>query len=255
LRELSVSHIAVFVRPRTGLGLAASKELAEAFMPGKDLSVSIELRGRILQPCRARVRTYDESWIRGYRFIVVAEFLGLTREQKETLEALILEEKKRTHCDVKPEMSKPSAMPCPVTGGEAVRVTFPARRGHSTIFRSLCEGLAQQAGFSPRDVFLIKLAADEVFTNAVIHGSACYGVSRICAHIILDNDGITVLVRDEGGLPFNYSRHQSGCGERAKGSVKSGLDIIDRVMDSWTVRTEQGKYTEVLFRKKRIPHG
>ena len=130
-------------------------------------------------------------------------------------------------------------------------MTFPARRGHSAIFRSLCEGLAQQAGFSPHDAFLIKLAADEVFTNAVVHGSERYGVSRVHADIVLDNDGMTVLVRDEGGLPFNYHRYQAGRVEIAPKSAQSGLDIIDRVMDSWAVRTEQGKFTEVIFRKKR----
>jgi anti-sigma regulatory factor (Ser/Thr protein kinase) len=67
----------------------------------------------------------------------------------------------------------------------------------------------------------------------------------------LDPEGITVVVRDEGGLPFDYQRYKSGRRELEPGSVKSGLDIVDKIMDSWAVRTEEGKFTEVVFRKKR----
>jgi anti-sigma regulatory factor (Ser/Thr protein kinase) len=130
-------------------------------------------------------------------------------------------------------------------------VTFPARRVHAAVFRCICESLATQAGFTGRDVFMIKLAADEVFTNAVTHGSEAYGVSRIYSDIVLDNEGMTVTVRDEAGRPFNYHTFQSRRGEERPGAVKSGLDLVDRVMDSWAVRTEHGKYTEVTFRKRR----
>ena len=281
LRELSVSHFGAFIRPGSAGGVAAAGDLLGIFSPGRDLTAKIEFRGRLLTPFHARVRTADASWIRDYKLLIVADLLGVSKEDEGVIAGLIAKERARAQetmflphrpasrsalrpaarpadeakTPVRPQAVKPCSPPPPLTGGEAVQVTFPARRVHSAIFRSLCEGLAQQAGFGPRDVFLIKLAADEVFTNAVIHGSERYGVSRIQGDIVLDNDGITVLVRDEGGIPFNYHRCQAGQGKGAGGSVRSGLDIIDQVMDSWAVRTEQGRFTEVIFRKKRVPRG
>ena len=255
LRELSPSHMGVFVRPPLVGGSSTSEALARIFTRGKELTASIEIRGRRLKPCRACVRACYESWVRGYKVLVVADFVGLGAEDEETLRALIIEERRRTAGSVRPPTMKPRVPPAAVSGGEAVQVTFPAKRAHSAIFRCICEGLAAQAGFSPRDVFHIKLAADEVFTNAVIHGSERYGVSRVHADIILDEDGMTVQVRDEGGLPFDPDAHRTGPEGGGRRLVRSGLDIVDRVMDSWTVHTEQGRFTEVMFCKKRVPRG
>ena len=255
LRELSPSHMAAFVRPQALGSSSTSEALARIFTRGKDFAASLEVRGRKLKPCCARVRSCYESWVRGYKVLLVADFAGLGPADEETLRALIIQERARTAGSVSPPTMKPRVAPAAVGAGEAVQVTFPAKRGHSSIFRGICEGLAQQAGFSPRDVFHIKLAADEVFTNAVVHGSERYGVSRVHADIVLDEDGITVQVRDEGGLPFDHRAHRAGHERAGQGAGRSGLDIVDRVMDSWAVRTEQGRFTEVMFCKKRVSQG
>ena len=245
----------VFVRPPLLGGSSTSESLARIFTRGKELTASIEIRGRKLKPCRACVRACHESWVRGYRVLVVADLLGLEAEDERALKAVIMEERKRTAGGMGPQSVKPWVTPAVVKGGEAVQVTFPARRGHSSIFRGICEGLAQQAGFSARDVFHIKLAADEVFTNAVVHGSERYGVSRVHADIVLDEDGMTVQVRDEGGLPFNPDAHRVGHERAGREALRSGLDVVDRVMDSWAVHTEQGRFTEVMFCKRRGARG
>ncbi len=259
LRELGVTHIAAFVRPQVVGKESCPTEkgvnVAAAFAPGEEFAASIQVRGRSLPRVRARVRQCEQSWIRGYKCLVVADILAATRNEEEAIESVVMEERERASVSVKPQTVRPASPLSPLERAEAVRVTFPARRGHSAVFRALCECLAQEAGFSQHDAFLIKLAADEVFTNAVIHGSERYGVSRVHADIVVDKEGITVVVRDEGGRPFNYHRHQAGRDESQAGSARSGLDVIDKVMDNWTVRTEMGRYTEVIFRKKRVNRG
>lgn len=251
LRELSLSHFGAFVRQSPEPIREATKDLPNLLCPCKDIVVSITLRGQKLPPLQARVCEWETSWIRGYRFFVIGNFCGMSKQDTDTLAGVLAEEKKRME-GLKPQIPPIEVTPLTISGAEAIRITFPAKRAHARVFRALCESVAQQANFGPREIFMIKLAADEVFTNAVIHGSTCYGRSRITSDIVVDDEGITILVRDEGGRPFDYQRHQvteKGTAPQAK--QRSGLDIVAQTMDSWAVRIEQGKFTEVIFRKKR----
>ena len=69
-------------------------------------------------------------------------------------------------------------------------------------------GLASEAGFSEETALDLRLALEEVLTNAVLHGGARGPEDRISVRLSCDEAGIAVEVRDPGA-PFDPLGHPS----------------------------------------------
>jgi anti-sigma regulatory factor (Ser/Thr protein kinase) len=136
------------------------------------------------------------------------------------------------------------------TEHEDVHVVFRARYFYIAYMRDLCDKLATEMGFEHDEVFELKLAMDEVLTNALEHGCSHYGEDRVDVRISFIDDGMSINVRDPGGKSFDHTRYRGGV-EADPGGVRSGLCLIDKFMDSWEVNTNPDKYTEVIFFKKK----
>ncbi len=52
--------------------------------------------------------------------------------------------------------------------------------------------------FSDTDVFAVRLALDEALANAMKHGNDCDHAKRVFIRFCIEDDAITVSVRDEG---------------------------------------------------------
>ncbi len=63
--------------------------------------------------------------------------------------------------------------------------------------RSFMRDLAENAGFSHKKVSNIELAVDEIFTNAIEHGSAGSG-SQIVIHCLSTDEMMRIVVSDAG---------------------------------------------------------
>ena len=133
---------------------------------------------------------------------------------------------------------------------EDVHIVFRARYFYIAYMRDLCDKLAIEMGFGQDEVFKLKLAMDEVLTNAIEHGCSNYGENRIDVKISFAEDGITVRVRDSGGKGFDDKMYR-GNSEGEPGSIRSGLCLVDRFTDIWEVHTSPNEYTEVVFFKRK----
>ena len=91
--------------------------------------------------------------------------------------------------------------------------------------RSFVRELAENSGFCHEKVVDIELAVDEIFSNAVEHGSAGSG-SRIIVCLLATDEMIEIVVRDTG---------------QGKGSGKKWLDAwTDAVRDRSQPNAERG---------------
>ena len=68
--------------------------------------------------------------------------------------------------------------------------------------------------------------------------------------LTFDDAGIFICVRDHAGRPFDYKKYRE-FDEKHPDSSRTGLHLVDRLMDGWAVNTKPGKFTEVSFYKNR----
>lgn len=131
---------------------------------------------------------------------------------------------------------------------DVVHIVFPARHFYLGHMRDLCEKLVLERGFDQMEALQIKVAFDEVLTNAFKHGCTHYGRDKIDVQISTDAAGVFVCVRDPGGKPFDYKRYRE-FDDKFPDSSRTGLHLVDKFTDGWSVNTKRGKYTEVTFFK------
>jgi len=114
----------------------------------------------------------------------------------------------------------------------------------------MCEKLVAGTGFTQDEIFAVKLAFDEVLTNAFMHGSTHPGDDRIEIKLSIVEGGIYARVRDSGGKRFDYRKYKD-FRTKFPQEIGTGLTLVDEFTDGWTVKTVEGEYTEVMFYKKK----
>lgn len=67
---------------------------------------------------------------------------------------------------------------------------------------SIIEALTQTV-LTNSDVFAVRLALDEALANAIKHGNCADPGKKVCIRFRLEDEGITISVRDEG-CGFDY---------------------------------------------------
>lgn len=115
---------------------------------------------------------------------------------------------------------------------QAVRLeaTFPASPSSPASLRRMLGSLLEGQGWSAAESADALLAATELATNAVLHARTPFRLTAV-----MDGDRLAVHLVDWGG---------GGAEMRSpdwKGVGGLGLRIVDRLTDTWGVRSEDGE--------------
>jgi anti-sigma regulatory factor (Ser/Thr protein kinase) len=203
-----------------------------------------------VKPFRSEVVRLENSWMKGFEVFVACRFIEIDEANRAVLaDHLEAEKARQPRAEVVADAEDVFA-DLDLQGGETLRFEFPGRFFYLAIFRDMVERLAMEIGFSDIDCFKVKVAADEVFTNAFKHGCPAYAENQIVVAITLDRQGIFVRVRDEAGVPFDHRRFKEW-DERCPDATRTGLCLVNQFMDDWQVETREGEYTEISFFKSR----
>ncbi len=257
-RDLSMSGFSAFLK-RTSEGILRESvdyslltvHEIEGDLTGRKLSAVLEM-GLSIGPVAVSLIRAEHSWRKDFDMFAAFSFESLNESDGAAITKYTNEHSDlRKHVSVEPE----EKLGWEKTGeADVVRIAFPARHFYLTHMRDLCEKLALQGGFNQNEALKIKVAFDEVLTNAFKHGCIHYGRDKIDVQISLDTAGVFVCVRDPGGTVFDYKRYRE-FDKKFPDSSRTGLHLVDKFTDGWSVNTKPGKYTEVAFFKNRSQEG
>ncbi|NOZ23917.1 MAG: ATP-binding protein [Planctomycetes bacterium] len=238
----------------TGLcGFLSSSDL-DITPPGARMQVTASGAEGSIGPIEAETVASEPSFLSGYDLVFMCKFRSLKDRDRESVEKFIKDNRLDPASERPAEMeSEPLALP-DIQNADVVQFTFPARFAYVAHFRDACEKLAEEAGFEEFDCHMIKIVADEIFSNALHHGSDSYGASRIHARVLVGPDAVALCVRDHCGRPFDYQKYRKTPEEGEAPAQGSGLNLVHRIVDDWTVKIEPGKFTEVCALKRKAHH-
>lgn len=138
-----------------------------------------------------------------------------------------------------------------------VKSTFPADFCNLDSIRDFIGGIAEQAGFSGKEVYALQLAADEACSNVIEHAYAGVSDGEIEIECNAQADRITVVIHDHGKV-FDMSQvRQPNLGrdlsEREVGGL--GVYIIHKLMDDVRFESSKadGNYLTLVKRKSGAP--
>ena len=135
-----------------------------------------------------------------------------------------------------------------------VTLQFPSRSANEGFARSVAACFAAQMDPTLNELEDIKTAVSEAVTNAIVHAypediGQVQMKLRICAENVLE-----ITVRDHGrGIPDVEKARQpmfTTGGEERSGM---GFTIMESFMDRLTVRSQPGRGTTVVMRKRLAP--
>ncbi|GEM_PF-6471771 len=185
----------------------------------------------------------ERSWERDYELFLGCKYT----DSLTTSEVSTSFEKEMADVSFDDEKDKQLLKTLQESDPDVIALTFPARHFYVKYIRDMAEELATLAGFDSLSAFQIKLATDEVYTNAFKHGSPRYCQSRIRVSFIVDGSTFFVRIKDEGGC--NISRKDIMRNIEKNPGQKSGMAIVDSFMDGWAIETLKAKSTVVSFYK------
>jgi serine/threonine-protein kinase RsbW len=82
------------------------------------------------------------------------------------------------------------------------KMVFPGEFDSLTEISEFITRFAEAAGLEARDIYAVQLAVDEACSNIIQHAYGGEGEGDIECTCSLDEEGLTVVLRDEG-CPFN----------------------------------------------------
>lgn len=100
-----------------------------------------------------------------------------------------------------------------------------------------------------------KTIVSEAVTNAIIHGYDCDGKSLVTLHATLDDEKVTMTIRDEGaGIP-NIAEAMEPMYTTLPHMERSGMGftIMESFSDHLSVQSTTGSGTVVKFEKRFAP--
>jgi len=106
----------------------------------------------------------------------------------------------------------------------------------------------EQAEFTENDVFAVRLALDEALANAIKHGNRYDAKKRVSVKYKVANDGITIVVADEG-RGFDYEDQPDPTApDRLELPSGRGLLLMRSYMDRITFNRRGNEVTMVKGR-------
>lgn len=257
-RDLSTSGFSAFLRRISEGTLRESVDYSlltaheiEGDLAGRSLSAVMEM-GLSIGPAAVTLIRAEHSWQKNFDMFAAFHFESLNESE---IAAITRYADKHAGLQRPVTIEPEEGFKREETGEpDVVRIVFPARHFYLAHMRDLCEKLVLEGGFNLAEALKIKVAFDEVLTNAFKHGCTNYGRDKIDVQISLDGAGIFVCVRDPGGKPFDYKRYRE-FDKKFPDSSRTGLHLVDKFTDGWSVNTKPGKYTEVTFFKNHSLEG
>jgi len=106
----------------------------------------------------------------------------------------------------------------------------------------------EEAEFTENDVFAVRLALDEALVNAIRHGNRYDAKKRVSVKYKVENDGITIVVADEG-RGFDYEDQPDPTSpDRLELPSGRGLLLMRSYMDRITFNRRGNEVTMVKGR-------
>jgi len=81
---------------------------------------------------------------------------------------------------------------------ETIQRTFPGRFGSLVTISEFVAAAAEKAGLDERAIYAVQMAVDEACTNIIEHAYGGEGRGDIECTCRIDDDGLTVILRDHG---------------------------------------------------------
>ena len=132
-------------------------------------------------------------------------------------------------------------------------MTYPARYEFLDEIRNFVAEVARQGGFSDREIYSLKLAADEAASNIIEH--AYEGIPNGDIQISCDMRGSDLIITlHDNGKPFNPSRVKkpdlkADLSERQIGGL--GIYLMRKLMDDVRYESTPGAGNLLTMRKRR----
>lgn len=100
-----------------------------------------------------------------------------------------------------------------------------------------------------------KTIVSEAVTNAILHGYDCDGKSIVTIHATIEDDKVTMTVRDEGAGIANIEQAMEPMYTTCPHMERSGMGftIMESFSDSLSVESNVGSGTVVKFEKRFSP--
>ncbi|MDS9470779.1 anti-sigma F factor [Sporosarcina pasteurii] len=100
-----------------------------------------------------------------------------------------------------------------------------------------------------------KTIVSEAVTNAILHGYDCDGKSIVTIHATIEDDKVTMTVRDEGAGIANIEQAMEPMYTTRPHMERSGMGftIMESFSDSLSVESNVGSGTVVKFEKRFSP--
>jgi len=142
-------------------------------------------------------------------------------------------------------------------GYPAQTATFPGRCDSLIGICEFVTRVAEDAGLSARAVYAVQTAVDEACANIIEHAYGGEGRGDIECTCHINNDGLTVILRDHG-RPFDPASVpepdlQSSLEDRREGGL--GLYFIRQLMDEvrFEFSPEAGNVLTMVKHKEKTP--
>jgi anti-sigma regulatory factor (Ser/Thr protein kinase) len=137
------------------------------------------------------------------------------------------------------------------------KVTFTADFANLDLIRDFVGEVAEQAGFSGKEVYAIQLAVDEACSNVIEHAYEGMPGGDVDISCEVHANQLTIVVHDHGKL-FDMSQVRQPnlgkeLGEREVGGL--GVYLINKLMDEvhFVSSQETGNYLTMIKRKSGAP--
>jgi len=128
---------------------------------------------------------------------------------------------------------------------------FDSKSQNESFARTVVAAFAAQLDPTIEELADIKTAVSEAVTNSIIHGY-CDKPGKIRMHCILEDGEIMVEVMDEGVGIENIAKAMEPLYTSRPELERSGMgfSFMEAFMDSLEVKSELGKGTTVIMKKK-----
>ena len=132
-----------------------------------------------------------------------------------------------------------------------MRLEFPSRSANESFARSAVGSFAAQLDPTLDEVGDIKTAVSEAVTNCIVHAYPDE-IGRVLIRVrILENRSLEITVRDWGrGIADIDQARTPLFTTGGDGRSGMGFTIMESFMDSLRVRSQPGKGTTVVMRRK-----
>lgn len=130
-------------------------------------------------------------------------------------------------------------------------LAFESRSQNESFARTVVAAFAAQLDPTIEELADIKTAVSEAVTNSIIHGyTDKAGIIKL--HCILENNEIMVEIIDEGVGIENIAKAMEPLYTTRPELERSGMgfSFMEAFMDSLEVKSEPGKGTTVIMKKK-----